>query len=44
MAGGNYKNNSKITVKLADKVITPSKYFRDLVANWNPQRQCSHRI
>ena len=28
----------KITVKLADKVITPSKYFRDLVANWNPPK------
>ncbi|MDP2947118.1 MAG: glycosyltransferase [Nanoarchaeota archaeon] len=28
----------KITVKSADKVITPSKYFRNLVANWNPQK------
>lgn len=27
----------KITVKLADKVITPSKYFRNLVAGWNPK-------
>ena len=26
----------RITVKSADKVITPSKYFRDLVTGWNP--------
>ncbi len=28
----------KITAKMADKVITPSKYFHDLVANWNPKK------
>jgi len=29
----------KITTKMADKVITPSKYFRNLVAAWNPKKE-----
>jgi glycosyltransferase involved in cell wall biosynthesis/putative flippase GtrA len=28
----------KITAEMADEIITPSKYFRDLVANWNPKK------
>ena len=28
----------KITVRMADKVITPSKYFGNLVSKWNPEK------